>query len=318
MVYVTGDGPGLERVRRGKSFSYRTAGGATVKDAATLGRIRALAIPPAWTKVWICPSPRGHLQAHGRDARGRKQYRYHPRFREVREASKFSRLLAFARALPGIRRRTGQHLGKPGLSRETVLAAVVRLLERTLIRIGNDEYARENDSFGLTTLRSRHVQCRGAKVRFHFRGKSRQWHEVALVDRRLARIVAQCRKLPGTELFHYVEGEDVHRVRSTEVNAYLRALSGGGFTAKDFRTWAATVEAAHALRTVPPPETEREAKRQQKAAIALVAERLGNTPAVCRASYIHPVVLRTHSSGRLARLRGGREEAAVIRLLEAA
>lgn len=273
-----------------------------MRDPETLRRIRSLAVPPAWTEVWISPLPNGHLQASGRDARGRKQYRYHPAWRAMRDETKYARMLSFSEALPRIRARVEQDLAKPGLPREKVLAAVVRLLERTRIRVGNEEYARENGSFGLTTLRSEHVDVDGATLRFEFRGKSGKLHTVALADRRLARIVQRCQEVPGHELFHYVgdDGES-HVVDSADVNDYVRDASGEDFTAKDFRTWAGTVLTATQLREVarkaadvPARQLARSRKQHVVRAIAHVAEQLGNTPAVCRKSYVHPVVLETY------------------------
>jgi DNA topoisomerase-1 len=296
--YSTDARPGIGRKRAGRGFSYRDVEGNPIRDPAVLGRIRALAIPPAWTDVWICPDPNGHLQATGRDARGRKQYRYHARWRSRRDETKYERLIEFGRILPRIRRRCEADLTRPGMSREKVLAAVVRLLETTLIRIGNDEYARLNRSFGLTTLRRRHVSVEGAAIRFRFRGKSGQRHEVGLRDRRLAAIVRRCQELPGQELFAYV-GEDgeVHDVASEDVNAYLREISGANITAKDFRTWAGTVLAYRALRAAGAAEDARAAKKNVLAAVKETALHLGNTPAVARRSYVHPAVVDAYLDG---------------------
>ena len=284
--------PGIRRQRRGKSFRYVTARGRLVRDDRTRTRIRNLAIPPAWEDVWICRDPRGHLQATGRDARGRKQYRYHDQWRTVRDDAKYARLIAFARALPKIRRRVAVHLRRRHLPREKVLAAVVKLLETTLIRVGNEEYARNNHSFGLTTLHNRHVRTRGSRVRFAFRGKSGIKHEIDLDDARLARVVRGCQDLPGQELFEYVaEDGQVRDVGSADVNEYLREISGADFTAKDFRTWAGTVLAAAALREFGDFDTEAAAKRSVTQAIERVAERLGNTQAICRKCYVHPAVI---------------------------
>jgi DNA topoisomerase-1 len=324
--------PGISRRRAGKGFSYVDADGRRIRDEETLGRIRSLAIPPAWEDVWICPDPLGHLQATGRDARGRKVYRYHPRFRARRESAKYERLVAFARALPAIRRRVDADLRRQGLPREKVLAAVVRLLELTLIRVGNDEYARLNRSFGLTTLKDRHATVRGTSIRFRFRGKSGVTHEVGLRDRRLATIVGRCRDLPGQELFQYLDehGEPVD-VASDDVNEYLRSIDGAAdVTAKDFRTWAGTVLAYRALRALDEPETATQAKHNVVSAIRDTADRLGNTSAVCRASYVHPVVVEAYLDPRLRTALLGaaetdgagpgpitpREERAVVRLLE--
>ena len=291
--------PGISRRRSGRGFSYRGPNGRPIRDEETLDRIRALAIPPAWTDVWICAAANGHLQATGRDARGRKQYRYHARYRRRRDAAKYERLVGFARALPAIRKRVDADLARPGVSREKVLAAVVRLLELTLIRVGNDEYARLNRSFGLTTLRDRHATVSGTSIRFRFRGKSGQDHEVSLRDRRLAAVVRRCRDLPGQELFQYVgdDGEVVD-VRSDDVNEYLREIAPD-VTAKDFRTWAGTVLAYRALRALDAPTTDAEGRRNVVSAIRETADRLGNTPAVCRQAYVHPIVVQAYLDGRL-------------------
>ncbi len=290
--------PGISRRRAGRGFSYRRPDGTIVSDAAVRARIVALAIPPAWTDVWICPDPAGHLQATGRDARGRKQYRYHARWRVRRDDDKFDRLIEFAGVLPRIRERVDADLARSGLPREKVLAAIVRLLELTLIRVGNDEYARLNRSFGLTTLQDRHARVTGASVRFRFRGKSGKQHEVGLRDRRLASIVRRCQDLPGQELFQYVgpDGEPVD-VASDDVNAYLREVSGADVTAKDFRTWAATVLAYRALRGMVPDPRERVARKQVTEAVRVTADWLGNTPAVARSSYVHPAVLDAYLEG---------------------
>ncbi len=322
-------GGGIRRIGRPPHFRYVDAHGKPI-DEATRRRVRALVIPPAWTGVWICSDPRGHLQATGRDARGRKQYRYHPRWREVRDETKYSRLAAFARALPAIRARTEADLKRSGLTRERVLAVVVQLLEKTLIRVGNEEYARDNQSFGLTTFRDSHAKIEQAAVRFVFRGKSGKNHEVSLHDRRLAQIVKACRDLPGHELFQYVDEHGKTRaIGSGDVNEYLRAISGQEFTAKDFRTWAGTVLAATTLaRMRQEKPASRATKRSLVRAIESVAERLGNTKAVCRKSYIHPAVLDGYLDGRtirVARLRAvarsgstslSAEEAAVVAFLE--
>ncbi|HEX5824265.1 MAG TPA: hypothetical protein VFY18_07410 [Candidatus Limnocylindrales bacterium] len=293
------DRPGIERRRSGRGFTYRDADGRRVGDPETLARIRAIAIPPAWTDVWICPSPSGYLQATGRDARGRKQYRYHARYRRRRDDAKFGRLIAFARALPAIRERVEADLARPGLPREKVLAAVVRLLELTLIRVGNDEYARLNKSFGLTTLRNRHAVVDGATVTFRFRGKSGQQHEVGLRDRRLAAVVRRCRDLPGQELFQYVAADGESRdVASDDVNGYLGTIAPD-VTAKDFRTWAGTVLAYRALRALGKGSTDREKQRNVAAAIRETAENLGNTAAVARQSYVHPAVVDAYLDGRI-------------------
>ncbi|MFN2568772.1 MAG: DNA topoisomerase IB [Candidatus Dormibacteria bacterium] len=292
--------PGIRRrPRRGGAFTYTTPDGATIRDPETIQRIRHLAIPPAWTDVWICPNPRGHLQATGRDARRRKQYRYHPRWREVRDETKFTSMWAFGAALPGLRERVAHDLALPGLPREKVVATVVRLLDITYIRVGNEEYARQNESFGLTTLRNRHVQVRGAGVRFEFRGKSGKVHSVNVRDRRVATIVKRCQDLPGHELFQYVEPDGARgTVESEDVNAYLGYVTGQPFTAKDFRTWAGTVLAACALRDMESGSTV-QARRNITQVVASVAHRLGNTPAVCRKCYVHPDVITSHLDGSL-------------------
>jgi len=303
--------------------------GHAIRDKTILARIRSLAIPPAYSDVWICPTQNGHLQATGRDARGRKQYRYHPRWREVRDETKFGRMLAFSEVLPRLRARLEEDLGTAGLRREKVLATVVRLLECTAIRVGNDEYARANRSFGLTTLQDRHVEVSGSTLRFEFRGKSGKVHRVALSDRRLARIVARCQALPGADLFQYEDDDgQLVAIGSGDVNDYLRNITGEEFSAKDFRTWAGTLEAVEALEAIGPAATQREAKTAILKAIDRVAERLNNTRAVCRKYYIHPAVLETYEAGTLheALQNGGPpkraavsglspEEQAVVRLL---
>ncbi|HEY3107493.1 MAG TPA: DNA topoisomerase IB [Chloroflexota bacterium] len=301
--YVADTTPGIRRRRAGRTFSYLDVDGQPIRDRDTLARIRSLAIPPAWTDVWICPSPRGHIQATGRDARGRKQYRYHPRWQQTRDETKFGRMLAFGQALPLIRRRVEQDLARPGLPREKVLAAVVRLLEATLIRVGNDEYARQNRSFGLTTLKNRHVKVEGSTLRFRFRGKSGVSREVGLRDRRLAGVVGRCQELPGQELLQYVDEEGQTRdVGSADVNDYLRAIAGDEFTAKDFRTWAGTVLAAQALEELESFDSQAQAKKNVVRAIEKVAERLGNTPSVCRKCYVHPAVIESYLEGGTIRV----------------
>jgi DNA topoisomerase-1 len=293
------DLPGFTRRRAGRGFSYRDADGRRIRDRDTIERIRRIAIPPAWTEVWICPDPNGRIQATGRDARGRKQYRYHPRYRSRRDRAKFERLIAFARALPAIRDQVERDLARSGLPREKVVAAVVRLLELTLIRVGNDEYARLNRSFGLTTLRNRHAAVEGTEITFRFRGKSGRQHEVGLRDRRLAAVVRRCRDLPGQELFQYV-GEDAvpQDIASDDVNDYLAAIAPG-ITAKDFRTWAGTVLAYRALRAIGKGSTDREKQRNLAAAIRETADNLGNTPAVARQAYVHPAVVDAYLDGRI-------------------
>ncbi|HZZ00206.1 MAG TPA: hypothetical protein VFE36_11575 [Candidatus Baltobacteraceae bacterium] len=293
--YVSDEAPGIRRLRRGSHFAYVGPDGRAVRDRQTLARIRGLAVPPAYDDVWICLDPRGHIQATGRDARRRKQYRYHPRWREVRDESKYARMLDFAKALPRIRRRVAADLRRQGLEREKVLAAVVALLEITAVRVGNDEYARANRSFGLTTLRNRHARVRGNKLTFRFRGKSGVQHEIGVIDHRLAKIVRECQDLPDQQLFEYV-GDDgsSHRVGSSDVNAYIRETSGGDFTAKDFRTWMGTVRCAVALAHMGEAESVTDRKRNAVEAVREVARDLGNTPAVCRKCYVHPEVLAAY------------------------
>ena len=298
--YVTDQSPGIRRLKARGGFRYFDADGEPIRDPDDRARIKALAIPPAWTDVWICSRPDGHLQATGRDDRGRKQYRYHPRWREVRDETKYGRMLEFGRALPEIRARVDQDLARSGLPREKVLAAVVRLLERTLIRVGNEEYARANDSFGLTTLRDKHVKLSPNGLRFTFRGKGGKEHEVDLNDERLARIVKRCRDQPGQDLFRYLDADGVaHSIGSADVNNYLREVSGAEFTAKDFRTWCGTVLAAQELLHCDRAETEQERKHQIVTTIEAVAKRLGNTPAICRKCYVHPAVLEAFEDGLL-------------------
>jgi len=296
--YVHTDRPGITRHRAGKGYFYRDADGERITDKGTIARIKALAIPPAWTDVWICASANGHIQATGRDAKGRKQYRYHPRWREVRDETKYEHVLAFGRALPEIRSRVDLDLRKQGLPKEKVLAAIVRLLETTLIRIGNDQYARENKSFGLTTMRDRHAEIEGSTVTFAFNGKSGIEHEVELNDRRLARIVKQCQDIPGQELFQYLDDDGGRQtVSSDDVNTYLREISGADFTAKDFRTWAGTKLAAEVLAEFESFDSETAAKKNVVAAIERVAARLGNTTTICRKCYVHPAVIDAYMEG---------------------
>lgn len=331
LVYMDDSRPGLTRRRSGKGFSYRDAKGAPVRDNGTLERIKKLAIPPAYVDVWICPRRNGHIQATGRDAKGRKQYRYHPDFRQAREADKFSRIMHFANALPKIRERIESDMRRKGLPREKVLATVVYLLENTLIRVGNDDYARTNRSYGLTTLRDPHVKIAGSELSFRFKGKSGKEWNVALKDKRVARIVKACQDLPGQELFQYIDEDGVQRdVTSSDVNAYLREITGEDYTAKDFRTWAGTVLAALALRAFEAFDSEAGAKRNVREAIEHVAQRLGNTPTICRKCYIHPEVLDCYLEGALLdQMRGAveseltedpsalrAEEAAVLGLLQ--
>jgi DNA topoisomerase I len=322
--------PGIRRAGHPKNPRYLDPHGRAVRDKAVLQRIRSLAIPPAWTNVWICPRADGHLQATGRDARGRKQYRYHPRWREVRDEVKYGRLLAFAEALPRIRARTAADLERPRLPREKVLAAVVQLLEKTLIRVGNEEYARDNNSFGLTTMRDGHAKVNGAGLRFAFRGKSGIAHSIDLHDARLARIVKACRDLPGQELFQYVDDDGATQaIGSADVNQYLKEISGQPFTSKDFRTWAGTVLVARTLASAAgAPDHKMPTKRQVTKAVEEASRRLGNTAAVCRKCYIHPQIIDAYMKGRSIKVRGVRrrfgrssltlsaEEGAVVSLLK--
>ena len=296
--YVSDARPGLTRRRHGQAFRYTKADGAAVRDAETLGRIKSLVIPPAWVDVWISPWPNGHLQATGRDVKGRKQSRYHPRWREVRDETKYERMSHFADALPTIRERVQRDLALAGLPRKKVLATIVSLMEATLIRVGNEEYARENKSYGLTTMRNKHVEVKGSKITFTFQGKSRVHHTVTLQDKRLARIIARCEEIPGQELFHYLDDDgNAHTIDSSDVNEYLQEISGEHFTAKDFRTWAGSVLACMTLKELGPGETVTQAKKNVVEAIKSVAERLGNTPSVCRKCYVHPAVLEAYLGG---------------------
>ena len=306
LQYVSDERPGYRRKAKGKHFEYLDTNGKSICDEQRLLRIKRLAIPPAWTDVWICPSPNGHIQATGRDARGRKQYRYHERWREVRDENKFDRLAQFAKALPNIRRRVARDLKLPGLPQQKVLATIVRLLERTFIRIGNEEYARDNKSFGLTTFKNRHVKVKGAQILFRFRGKSGRQHEVDVTDRRVAKIVAKCQDIPGQDLFQYLDADEkAQDVTSQDVNEYLRQIAGEDFTAKDFRTWGGTVLAAIALSKQGEFETKKQATSNIKTAVAAVAELLGNTPAVCRKCYIHPMIVEAYlNRTRIAGLNG--------------
>jgi len=293
--YISDTMPGIRRVKRGAHFAFVAPSGKPIRDEAEIKRIRTLAIPPAYTDVWISPDPKGHLQATGRDARGRKQYRYHRLWREARDENKFERMAAFAHALPAIRAQIARDMALPGLPRDKVLATLVDLLEITLIRVGNDEYAKENDSYGLTTMKNEHVRVQGETLRFHFRGKSGVEHAVAVRDKRLAKIVKSVRELPGQELFQYV-GEDDSRspVHSHDVNEYIERIAGAHFTAKDFRTWEGTMYCALALAACDVAETVADRKRNIVEAVASVAKHLGNTPAVCKKSYIHPGVIQDY------------------------
>ncbi len=298
--YVTDSKPGITRRKWRNGFRYFDAHGERVTDETVLGRIKSLAIPPAWTDVWICPSANGHLQATGRDARKRKQSRYHPKWREVRDETKYERMKLFGEALPKIRAHVERDLSLPGLPREKVLATIVRLLETTFIRVGNEEYARENHSYGLTTMREKHVDVDGSTVRFKFKGKSGKNHTIDLNDRRLARIVKRCLDLPGYELFQYLDEDgEHHSVDSADVNEYLRAITEEQFTAKDFRTWAGTVLACAMLREFEAFDSQTQAKKNVVQAVAAVAERLGNTPSVCRKCYVHPGVIETYMGGSM-------------------
>jgi DNA topoisomerase-1 len=300
LKYVSDSTPGIARKRSGKGFYYVSADGSRVKEKETLQRIRSLAIPPAWTSVWICSLKNGHLQAVGRDARGRKQYRYHPAYRAIRNATKFSRMAKFAAALPAIRERVEHDLNVSELTKEKILATVVRLLERTAIRVGNEEYARTNKSYGLTTMQDRHVDISGYKLRFHFRGKSGLLHDIELTDRKLARILSECQDIPGRELFHYVdESGEICRISSGDVNDYLREITAQDFTAKDFRTWVGSGQTALELEQIGPATSQTEFKKNVVTAIKNAAAKLGNKPSTCRNYYVHPAVLEGYQEGTL-------------------
>jgi DNA topoisomerase I len=298
--YVSDDRPGITRQRSGTGFSYRATNGETIRDRAEIARINAIAIPPAWTQVWICPNPRGHILATGRDARKRKQYRYHPEWRALRDATKFDRMAAFSGALPAIRRRLSDDLGLRGMPREKVLAAVVSIIDTTLIRVGNEEYARQNGSFGATTLRDEHAHFGRGELTLSFRGKSGKEHQVAISDRRVTRVVRRSQELPGEQLFEYLDelGEP-RAIDSGDVNDYLREIAGEEITVKDFRTWGGSVLCHQLLLDAGRPENQTEAKAMLVASIKLVASRLGNTPAVCRASYVHPAIIDSYLAGEL-------------------
>jgi len=298
--YVSDQQPGICRRKAGTGFGYVRPDGTRLCDPHSLARVRSLAIPPAWTEVWICPFADGHIQATGRDAKGRKQYCYHALFRSMRESTKYEHAVEFADALPAIRAKVRQHMGLRGLPREKVLATVVHLLETTLIRVGNDDYAKHNKSYGLTTLKRRHVAVDGSEVRFRFTGKSGKQWSLAVRDRRVANIIKACEELPGQELLQYVDGEGTRQdVTSSDVNAYLKEITGQDITAKDFRTWAGTVLAALALKEVETFDTAAQGKRNLRAAIGRVAARLGNTPTICRKCYVHPEVLNAYLDGKL-------------------
>ncbi|HVJ52319.1 MAG TPA: DNA topoisomerase IB [Aliidongia sp.] len=300
LLYVTDQSPGITRQRTGRGWCYRTPDGAIIRDAATLARIRSLAIPPAYRHVWISPEPNGHIQASGRDARGRKQYRYHAAWREFRDSEKYERVATFIRCLPALRARVAADMAKRGLPREKVIATIVRLMETTFIRIGNPEYARQNKSFGLTTLRNRHAAVKGGRIELSFLAKSGIKRNVIVRNRQLVRLIRQLRELPGQELFQFLDEDGVrHTVGSADVNEYLREVSGEEITAKDYRTWAGTYQAIMALIDEPPEESEAARKRALLRAVETVAEKLGNTRAVCRKCYIHPAVLDAHMTGEL-------------------
>lgn len=329
--YVSDEEPGIRRRKAGKGFTYVGTDGKKIADEATLARIRSLAIPPAYTDVWICPRADGHIQATGRDAKGRKQYRYHPAFREIRESTKFEHMIEFAKALPAIRKTIDDHMSQRGLPREKVLATVVHLLENTLIRVGNSDYAKQNKSYGLTTLRDPHVKVDGTELRFQFKGKSGKTWRLSVRDRRIAKIVKACQDLPGQDLFQYLDEEGQQQsVTSADVNAYLKEITGRDITAKDFRTWAGTVLAAMALAEFEEFDSEAKAKKNIREAIERVSSRLGNTPTICRKCYVHPEVFSCYLEGSLlleikeeveAELRDNLaglkpEEAAVLSLLQ--
>jgi DNA topoisomerase-1 len=317
LAYVNDQEQGIRRLAHGKGFTYVDEDGRAVKDEATLARIKALAIPPAWTSVWICPDPNGHIQAIGRDQKNRKQYRYHPDWRADRDARKYDRMAAFGRALPKLRKRVAADLSRRGLPREKVLAAVVSLLELTLIRVGNDEYAKTNKSFGLTTMRKRHLKLASGGAVFEFVGKSGKKHKTGFRDRRLARIVAACQELRGQRLFQYLDEDGQRRaVESSDVNDYIRAACGDDFSAKDFRTWYGSLAALEALSMSPKPATQTEAKRTLNTCVKAVAGLLGNTPAVCRAAYIHPKVLEAFEASQLPKRRASSPRAKELTLLK--
>jgi DNA topoisomerase I len=318
LEYVNDGEPGIRRHRRGQGFVYLGSNGKMVRDPYARARIRSLAIPPAWTEVWICASENGHLQATGRDAKGRKQYRYHVDFVAIRDSAKYERLVEFAKSLPAVRETVAKQMALPGLPREKVLATIVHLLDSTLIRVGNDSYARENDSYGITTLRGSHVKVAGAELRFQFKGKSGKSWRVTIRDRRVAKIIRSFQDLPGQHLFQYLdESGSALRVTSTDVNDYLRTLTGREVTAKDFRTWAGTVLAANQLYDMERPGSATAAKRQIRAALQEVSARLGNTVAICRKCYVHPSVLEAYVAGEL-RLRRVASKDTALRPEEAA
>lgn len=306
--YVTDRIPGIRRVKKGHGFSYVDAKGAIVRDEKALARIRSLAIPPAWTDVWICSSENGHLQATGKDAKHRKQYRYHPQWNHIRNETKFSKMLLFSEKLPQIREQVKKDLQKEGMVRERVLAAIIEIMEQTMIRIGNDEYAEKNNSYGLTTIRNHHVDVKGKKIRFRFKGKSGKLHDVEIEDRRLAEIVRKSQELPGQELFAYETDEGSYiDVTSQDVNQYLKEITGEDITAKDFRTWGGTVQAAVQLAEMGPCQTKKELKSQILRAVEGTAEKLRNTPSICRKYYIHPCVLEAYENGSIFKIKASCE-----------
>jgi DNA topoisomerase I len=302
LCYVTDAMPGIRRIKYRKGFRYLDPQGCVIRDAKTLDRIKSLVIPPAWAEVWICPKPKGHLQVTGRDAKGRKQSRYHPLWREVRDETKYERMILFGSALPSIRKQVENDISLPGLPRRKILGTIIRLMETTFIRVGNEEYARKNRSYGLTTMRNKHVAIDGSTVTFSFKGKSGVAHTVGITDRRIATIVRRCHDIPGYELFQYIDEEGTqHSIDSSDVNDYLREISGQDYTAKDFRTWAGTLLSSGMLSDFAPFESEAEARKNIVQTIKYVASRLGNTPAVCKKCYVHPTVLHTYETGGLPR-----------------
>ncbi|GAC1399869.1 MAG: DNA topoisomerase IB [Ktedonobacteraceae bacterium] len=314
--YVSDASPGIQRKRAGKHFSYVGLDGKPIRNEEELKRIRSLGIPPAWANVWICVNPRGHIQATGRDAKGRKQYRYHPKWREIRDETKYDRMMEFGKALPLIRERVEHDLKLSGLPREKVLATIVRLLDTTSIRIGNEEYARENGSFGLTTMRDNHVEVEGTKVEFHFRGKSGKEHTIDVKDRQLAKIIKRFQALPGHKLFQYYDEQNMlHVIESDDVNTYLHQITEQEFTAKDFRTWAGTVIATCALQDLGEYETQTQAKKNVVRAIETASKHLGNTPTICRKSYVHPEIIDAYLNGSLLKALKKDDEQAVIEVL---
>ncbi|RYD82380.1 MAG: DNA topoisomerase IB [Sphingobacteriales bacterium] len=326
LTYISDSAPGIKRIKKGKSFSYVDADGKPVKDSALLGRIKSLVLPPAWENVWISPFEKSHLQATGIDARGRKQYRYHTQWSKVRSENKFSRMRQFADALPKIRKAVEKDISRRETTREKIIATVIQLMEKGHMRVGNAEYAKEYGSFGLTTLRDKHVEVKGGKLKFAFKGKKGIWHEIELNDKRLAKIVQKCKDIPGQELFQYYdENGEKHGIDSGAVNEYLHEVTGEDFTAKDFRTWAGTLRAFTALWQLPPTESKTERKSQLVEVVKEVARRLGNTPTVCKKYYIHPTVIAAYESGNIHRyevqsnIENNKltpEEEALVRLLD--